>query len=137
MNEFWLFHGTSDDAAHGIAQSNFRLPTNGSAHGALFGPGAYFAGCANKAASYSKTSDSTDADKAGCKVMMLCRVLLGNQYNIIELKGNGPDTEADKHCEDPNYDSVVGCVGDSVSVIGGVNDAKEFLVYDVSQIYPE
>jgi hypothetical protein len=121
VNEFWLFHGTSEEAARGIAQSNFRLPT----HAGNFGKGAYFAEDAAKSDGYSRfvSTSTSDADKAGCKIMMLCRVLLGNQHNLIKLNGNKSDTTAERHCVDPNVDSVLGAVG-----------AREFLVSRVLSV---
>lgn len=35
----WLFHGTSEEAAHSIAKSDFRMPSSAG----LFGKGLYFA----------------------------------------------------------------------------------------------
>lgn len=115
MNEVWLFHGTSDTAAQAIAKSNFSLPTRAG----NFGKGAYFAEAAVKSCSYAKKVES--GEHAGCQVMMLCRVVLGNVRHV-----SGCDQAAERLVVNSGYDSVL-----------GRTDHREFLVYDVSQIYPE
>jgi len=111
VNEVWLFHGTSEEAAFSIAKSDFRVP---SAEG-HFGKGLYFAEKASKSHPYSQET----AD--GCKVMLLCRVVLGN---ILEIEGTDPRGE----------ERVVGTSNDSLL---GTTDAREFVIYDIRQAYPE
>lgn len=84
VNEVWLLHGTSEEAAKAIAKSNFTCSSGG-----CFGSGAYFA---------------DDSSKS-------------NQY----AKG-----QTDEGCKDPNVDSVL-----------GFTNTREFVVYDMAQIYPE
>lgn len=117
VNEVWVFHGTSEAAAKGIAQSNFRLPDSPG----CFGKGAYFAEAAIKSNQYAKTVD--EGDRVGSRVMLLCRVTLGNVYHIE----HGSNREAERLVDDPDFDSVVGIA----------HKYREFLVYDVTQIYPE
>jgi hypothetical protein len=118
VNEVWLFHGTSEDAAKAIASTDFRLP-GGAGN---FGKGLYFA---EKAA---KSNDYARANSAGEKVMMLCRVILGNIYKM-----SGTDQQAEKKVLGTNYDSLIGISPSWVSMPG----AREFLVYDNSLCYPE
>eukprot|EP00930_Biecheleria_cincta_P009097 TRINITY_DN110753_c0_g1_i1.p1 TRINITY_DN110753_c0_g1~~TRINITY_DN110753_c0_g1_i1.p1 ORF type:complete len:273 (-),score=66.22 TRINITY_DN110753_c0_g1_i1:4-822(-) len=112
VNEVWLLHGTSEEAAKAIANSNFQ-----SSSGGCFGGGAYFADDANKSNQYAKgrTGD-------GCKIMLLCRVTLG----AVKKLPPGQDREADRFASDPSVNSVL-----------GFTDQREFVVYDMAQIYPE
>eukprot|EP00931_Biecheleriopsis_adriatica_P118744 TRINITY_DN94072_c0_g1_i1.p1 TRINITY_DN94072_c0_g1~~TRINITY_DN94072_c0_g1_i1.p1 ORF type:complete len:282 (-),score=60.91 TRINITY_DN94072_c0_g1_i1:223-1029(-) len=112
VNEVWLLHGTSEEAAKAIAKSNF----NGSS-GGCFGPGTYFADDAKKSNQYAK-----GATEDGCKIMLLCRVTLGG----VKKLEPGQDRTADRFFDDPNIDSVL-----------GFTDTREFVVYDSAQIYPE
>jgi len=114
VNEVWLFHGTSDEASRGIAKSNFRIPKG---VGGCFGPGAYFAEAAAKSNDYAEAGYIE-----GCKVLLLCRVTLGSV-----LKVEGTDRSAFKKVlENPDYDCVM-----------GKTNYREFIVYDMAQIYPE
>lgn len=117
VNEVWLFHGTEETAARGIAKSNFTMPTSAG----NFGKGAYFAEAAKKSDAYAKKVRDSGPELAGCKVMMLCRVVLGNIKMV-----DGTDRQAERLVQDPLVDSVL-----------GKTDFREFLVYDAAQIYPE
>jgi len=112
VNEVWLLHGTSEEAAKAIAKSNFSCSSGG-----CFGSGAYFADDSAKANQYAKgyTDD-------GCKIMLLCRVTLGN----IKKLPKGQDRDAERFAKDPSVDAVL-----------GFTDSREFVVYDMAQIYPE
>eukprot|EP00439_Symbiodinium_sp_Y106_P076042 s52_g15.t1 len=112
VNEVWLLHGTSEEAAKAISRSNF-LPSSGG----CFGAGIYFADDAKKSNQYAKGRTEDD-----CKIMLLCRVTLGN----LKMLPKGQDRSADRFADDPNVDSILGCT-----------DTREFVVYDTSQIYPE
>jgi len=114
VNEVWLLHGTSEECAKLISTSNFRGSSGG-----CFGSGVYFADDAQKSGQYA-TGRTAD----GCKVMLLCRVVLGN----IKALPNGQDREADRFAKDPNVDCVVGCAD---------GRSREFVVFDASQVYPE
>jgi len=119
VNEIWLFHGTSEEAAAAIAKSNFKLPS----YAGNFGKGAYFAEASAKSNQYAQEA------KDGCKIMMLCRVTLGC---MKELPPKKMDMKAERFVDvtcdvqDREFDSVL-----------GKTDFREFLVYDVEQIYPE
>ncbi|CAE7237764.1 Tiparp [Symbiodinium natans] len=116
VNEVWLFHGTSEEAARAICTSHFRLPER-AAHGSNFGKGVYFADRAIKSHEYTLKT------KSGCRVIMLCRVVLGN---ILQLRGI--DAKAHETVAGTEYTSVLGCAD-------GTN--REFIVFDVAQVYPE
>lgn len=112
-NEVWLFHGTSDEAAKSIASTDFRLPRSGG----LFGKGLYFADKASKSWGYSR----------GCadgRVIILCRVALGNLYH----HKSGTDSQAEKRIVGTEFDSLMGIAS---------ADNREFLVYDNAPVYPE
>mmetsp|Transcript_118118 Transcript_118118/g.252429 ORF Transcript_118118/g.252429 Transcript_118118/m.252429 type:complete len:316 (-) Transcript_118118:39-986(-) len=112
VNEVWLLHGTSEDAAKAIAKSNFVCSSGG-----CFGSGAYFADDASKSSQYAKgrTED-------GCKIMLLCRVTLGNMKKLAP----GQDRNADRFASDPSYNSVL-----------GTTNTREFIIFNMTQIYPE
>mmetsp|Transcript_10330 Transcript_10330/g.24873 ORF Transcript_10330/g.24873 Transcript_10330/m.24873 type:complete len:274 (-) Transcript_10330:12-833(-) len=112
VNEVWLLHGTSEDAAKAISRSNF-TPSSGG----CFGAGIYFADDAAKSNQYAK--GRTDDD---CKVILLCRVTLGG----VKVLPKGQDRSADSYAADPAVDCVL-----------GFTDTREFVVYDTAQIYPE
>lgn len=112
VNEVWLLHGTAEEAAKAIAKSNFMCSSGG-----CFGGGAYFADDSSKSNQYAK--GRTDD---GCKIMLLCRVTLGNVKTLTE----GQDRSADRFAKDTRYNSVL-----------GFTTAREFVVYDMTQIYPE
>jgi hypothetical protein len=117
VNEVWLFHGTEETAARAIAKSNFKMPNRAG----NFGKGAYFAEAAKKSDSYARKVANSGPELADCKVMMLCRVVLGNIKTV-----EGTDSHAERLVQDPLVDSVL-----------GKTNFREFLVYDAAQIYPE
>jgi len=118
VNEVWLFHGTDETAARAIARSNFKMPSSAG----NFGKGAYFAEAAQKSDRYAKkAAGDSGPELADSKVILLCRVVLGN---IKEVEGT--DSRAERLVQDPLVDSVL-----------GKTDFREFLVYDAAQIYPE
>jgi len=122
VNEVWLFHGTSQEAAKAIAQSDFRLPGSGG----NFGKGLYFAERACKSHYYSKQNSE------GFYVMMLCRVVLGK---VVEMNSGERDYTAENRIiGKPHLDSVLGNANPARS---DGHNAREFLVYEPSQVYPE
>jgi hypothetical protein len=124
VNEVWLFHGTSEEAARAIGSSSFRLP----GHPGLLGKGLYFAEWAAKSDGYSKKNDK------GEKVMMLCRVILGQTLRL-------PDGQADHDAENlingTSNDSLLGMPAPNGTSLCPCKGAREFLVYDNSLVYPE
>lgn len=124
-NEAWLFHGTCEAAARGITESNFRIPDkpDSATHGALFGQGAYLAEAAKKSHVYSQP-DGPD----GCYVMLLCRAALGKCKPV-----GGCDENAERYVrQDDAYDALIG-----FTALENSGYAREFLVYDAEQVYPE
>lgn len=113
VNEVWLLHGTSEDAAKAIAKSNFICSSGG-----CFGSGAYLADDAAKSDQYAK--GQTDD---GCKIMLLCRVALGN---LKKLEPGQDRAATERVSKDPAYNAVL-----------GTTNTREFIVWDMSQIYPE
>ncbi|CAE7697420.1 Tiparp [Symbiodinium pilosum] len=111
VNEVWLLHGTSEVAANAISKGNF-IPSTGG----CFGAGVYFADTASKSNGYAKAAGD------GCKIMLLCRVVLGN----VRVLPKGSDSSADRFAKDPGVDTIL-----------GETNAREFVVYDATQIYPE
>jgi len=120
-NEVYLLHGTSLESAEGIAHSGFRLDLAGSAMGAAFGKGAYFAECITKSDEYARP----DAEMR-C-AMVLCRVCLGEVYRVQDFD---PEGEL-RVLNSGKYDSLL---GDREARVGTF---REFVVYEPQQIYPE
>lgn len=73
VNECYLFHATSQDAANGICQEGFKVELAGRGRGHLlnFGEGIYFAETGIKADEFAR-------EEAGLRTMLLCRVTCGN-----------------------------------------------------------
>lgn len=71
-NEQILFHGTSRAASGGIAREGFDLRRVGKAHGAVYGPGVYFA--TDAITSHGYTKEDTKHDRC----MLLCSVIIGD-----------------------------------------------------------
>jgi len=113
LNEVYLLHGTSEDAARAIAQSNFRPSSSG-----CFGSGAYFADSASRSDTYARSHED------GTKIMLLCRVALGN----IKTLECGQDREASSRLSQGSaYNSLLGTTA----------YGREFVVWDIAQVYPE
>merc|ERR1719507_211910 len=53
-NEWYVFHGTSPDAAQQICATDFQIRAAGSNTGTLYGRGLYFAECITKADEYAR-----------------------------------------------------------------------------------
>mmetsp|Transcript_60772 Transcript_60772/g.156617 ORF Transcript_60772/g.156617 Transcript_60772/m.156617 type:complete len:188 (-) Transcript_60772:70-633(-) len=111
VNEMWLLHGTTEKAAEALSKSSFIPGTGG-----CFGAGVYFADDARKSNSYAKVAPD------GNKIMLMCRVTLGN----IKKLPKGSDMGAHRYKSDPNVDCILGDTGH-----------REFVVYDTAQVYPE
>lgn len=120
VNEFLLWHGTSQGAADSIAQNNFRIPEGADAkHGARFGNGAYLAEDFEKALTYCKDGDN------GIMYVLLCRALCGDIYY----------TEAHTQIDAGLKRMAEG----KHSVVGNPEGVgpREFVVPEQSQVYPE
>jgi len=123
INEYYMYHGTTPDAADKITQGDFRVDLAGSNAGTLYGRGIYFG------ESSAKSDEYAQSDSRGLSPMLVCRVLLGRIKYTDEAF--------------PSPDRLVqSCVsGESHSVLGDRekcrNTFREFIVYDNDQAYPE
>eukprot|EP00747_Dinoflagellata_sp_TGD_P144537 gnl/TRDRNA2_/TRDRNA2_176505_c3_seq3.p1 gnl/TRDRNA2_/TRDRNA2_176505_c3~~gnl/TRDRNA2_/TRDRNA2_176505_c3_seq3.p1 ORF type:complete len:326 (+),score=27.19 gnl/TRDRNA2_/TRDRNA2_176505_c3_seq3:1788-2765(+) len=122
-NEWYLFHGTNEQAALTICKGDFKMCLAGSSTGTLYGRGSYFAESITKADEYAKSN------AAGEYTVMLCRVLGGKVYYTDELV---PDPEELTNCciQGP-YDCIL---GDREKCR---NTYREFVVYDSENVYAE
>jgi poly [ADP-ribose] polymerase 7/11/12/13 len=118
INEFLMWHGTSSSAASSIAESGFRIPVGSGAHGARFGHGSYFAESLDKSLSYAKSED-------GFQHILLCRVCCGQFYYT------------EKGSENDAHTSAANSGKDSVLAYPSRSDAREFIVHQECQVYPE
>jgi len=128
MNEFYLWHGTTPEAADAIAEDGFRIDLAGSHAGlhagTMFGHGAYFAECSSKADEYAEEGSGI---YAGLFCMLLCRVTCGQMLRVTQSAV--PYIEgalAARTC-----DSVLG----DREASGGTY--REFIVFSAEQVYPE
>eukprot|EP00927_Polykrikos_kofoidii_P077970 TRINITY_DN74851_c0_g1_i1.p1 TRINITY_DN74851_c0_g1~~TRINITY_DN74851_c0_g1_i1.p1 ORF type:complete len:1591 (-),score=283.88 TRINITY_DN74851_c0_g1_i1:245-4540(-) len=123
-NECYLFHGTFVRAALNIAQNNFRIDLAGSHVGTMYGRGAYFCECCSKADEYAR--DEPDGYYEGMFAIVLCRVAMGQPFVTEER-----DEHAGEHVKAGRFDSTLGDREKSV------NTYREFVVYNLDQVYPE
>lgn len=136
LNEHYLFHGTSPDAAEHIAESGFRINLAGSNAGTMFGKGAYFAECVSKADEYAAAGAGVGhrfglrgfSQKKDEFAILVCRVTCGNMFRA--LRGS------DKKEIIPLVQEQVidGVLGDREASVGTY---REFVVFKEAQIYPE
>jgi len=125
INEYWLWHGTTPEAAKKIINRGFDLSRAGSGGGSLFGKGICFAESSLKADFYAKA-----ADERGWYVLLLCRVVLGR---VRYCDDPDPDTdELENSCALGRAFHAV--VGDREKIAGSF---REVVVFDERQIYPE
>mmetsp|Transcript_64489 Transcript_64489/g.124268 ORF Transcript_64489/g.124268 Transcript_64489/m.124268 type:complete len:511 (+) Transcript_64489:28-1560(+) len=122
-NEFYLFHGTSPEAAQNICNTDFKLSRAGENTGTLYGRGLYFAESITKADEYAKPNSS------GEFAVLLCRVLGGN---VLYTADEVPDAEELVHqCVEGSFDCVLG----DREVCKGTY--REFVLFDSEDVYPE
>lgn len=125
INEHWLWHGTTPEAAKGIINRGFDLSRAGSVRGSLYGKGICFAESSMKADFYAK-----EPDERGWYVLLLCRVVLGR---VLYCDDAAPDAEElENKCAVGRACHAV--VGDREKVSGSF---REVVVFDEKQIYPE
>jgi hypothetical protein len=126
INEFYLWHGTTPQAAAKITDAEFDLKRVGSSYGCLFGPGIYFAESSMKADEYTRK------DRRGWFPLILCRVVCGHinycdAYDPVKIS-----KELEASCKPGGgYHSVL---GDREKVRGTF---RELIVFDNHQVYPE
>ena len=126
VNEVYLFHGTSMEAAKSISKTGFKIELAGKAAGTAFGKGAYFAERSTKSDEYT-VAETVNGESH--YAMLLCRVCLGEIYRIIDF-----DLSAERHVLESGgrYHSLLGDREASSS-----QSYREFIVYEEDQVYPE
>eukprot|EP00439_Symbiodinium_sp_Y106_P025900 s846_g3.t1 len=122
INEWYLWHGTSNSAAHNICRSDFKMRLAGSATGTLYGRGSYLAESITKADEYSREED-------GLYTVLLCRVL-GGRVRYTDERTPDPDALT-RECTQGDYDCIL---GDRIKISGTY---REFIVFDTENVYPE
>jgi hypothetical protein len=122
VNECYLWHGTDVRSALSIAATDYKinLSTTG-----MYGPGIYLAESSTKADEYAK--DEPRGHYSDVFALLLCRVCMGKFYYTTTR-----DLRAISRIKlERKFDSTVG----DRSVSAGT--FREFVVYDVDQMYPE
>lgn len=149
VNEQWLFHGTTRDAAKGIGENDFRLDLTGSNAGTLYGKGIYLAENATKSDEYGEGPKGPAGEEAEIgtesgrnsvssgpppeivreSYMLLCRSALGKVFYTDEQRPNAD--ELVRKCTSNEFDSVL---GDRLKKNGTF---REIVVYNDDNVYPE
>eukprot|EP00913_Durusdinium_trenchii_P028229 g26464.t1 len=132
--ECWLFHGTSFEAAAGIAENDFRLDLTGSNAGTLYGKGIYLAENVSKSDEYGEGPRGTRPEEESVKedrsqvpvppapahtrgavepltrhsVMLVCRTLLGKVLYNDEVNPSPDAIQRSCLAKGAPYDSVLG-----------------------------
>mmetsp|Transcript_328 Transcript_328/g.603 ORF Transcript_328/g.603 Transcript_328/m.603 type:complete len:547 (+) Transcript_328:3-1643(+) len=122
VNEAWLFHGTSAEAARRITKDEFKISRAGSNAGTLYGRGVYLAENSSKSDEYSQS------DPQGLRSMLICRTTLGRAFYSDDVNVNPRSCE--DICMHGPYHSIL---GDRLKARGTF---REFIVYDEDQVYP-
>jgi hypothetical protein len=122
VNEVFLFHGTSRDAADKITTNDFKISLSGSNAGTLYGRGIYFA------ENSTKSDEYTRPEPDGTRYLLVCRATLGRVKYI-------PDKDTDpRACEDACLKGIYHSIlGDRKLARGTF---REFIVFDEEQVYP-
>lgn len=138
VNEWRLFHGSSEAACRGICATNFQLEQAGTgatwrdggvAKGVpLYGHGVYFAERVTKADEYAQASSVSGREEL--RYMLVCRVV-GGRANVCTSNQIDPDALRRQVFHGPHH-SVF---GDRVRELG--KPYREVVIYDSDQIYPE
>jgi len=149
VNEHWLFHGTTAEAAKGIAENDFRLDMSGSNAGTLYGKGIYLAENATKSDEYGEgpkgPASTGEEAEMGFEAprpppgpppplvresyILVCRSTLG-RVNYNDEQRPDPD-RLQKSCLQGSYDSVL---GDRLKLN---RTFREIIVYNDDHVYPE
>lgn len=147
VNETWLFHGTSAEAASGIAENDFRLDLSGSNAGTLYGKGIYLAENVTKSDEYGEgpRGPSGEQEEAGYEgprpppgpppplirdsYILVCRSTLGKVRYNDEKRPDADDLQ--QSCLKGPYHSVI---GDRLKLHGTF---REIIVYSDDLVYPE
>eukprot|EP01062_Namystynia_karyoxenos_P078075 TRINITY_DN7988_c0_g1_i4.p1 TRINITY_DN7988_c0_g1~~TRINITY_DN7988_c0_g1_i4.p1 ORF type:complete len:3393 (+),score=795.00 TRINITY_DN7988_c0_g1_i4:5118-15296(+) len=128
MNEFYLFHATKWQWKDQIVGAGFdeRVASTGG----MYGAGNYFAVKACKADGYAGTN------AAGRRLMLYCRVVLGEPY--VTTSRSLPGIRRPPECGQEGGPKRKGSPYDSVVATSGADGTHaEFIVYRGLQAYPE
>lgn len=121
VNEAYLFHGTTPNAAIAIQASGFNLGLAGKHRGKMFGRGVYFAEESSKADEYAEPDE-----EFGLRCMLFCRVACGETHLAVE-----PCADMERQVDRRKFDCTI---GDRRQAVGTY---REIIVYDGSQAYAE
>jgi len=124
INECYLFHGTSPEAAQSISETGFCIAKAGSSVGTMFGKGAYFAEASSKADEYAQRGAGIYAKSFA---MLVCRVVCGEMFRMTKANNDALEAALASNL----YDGVL---GDREASVGTY---REFVVFDGALIYPE
>jgi len=130
INEAYLWHGTSRDAAASILKTDFRINLAGTANGKKLGRGAYFAECSSLADSYAP------GDKDGLHAMLLVRAALG-KVHVTTARASMWSSKKRRSVSTHQLVTSGDCdsvLGDREKVAG---THREFCLADRHQLYPE
>jgi hypothetical protein len=136
LNEHYLFHGTTPEAAENIAESGFSLNLAGTHAGTMFGNGAYFAECSSKADEYASSGSGVGhalgfrgfAQKDDEFAILVCRVCCGQVFRALRA------SDQSKFLPLIEQGAIDGVLGDREASVGTY---REFVVFNEAQIYPE
>lgn len=136
LNEHYLFHGTTPEAAEGIAESGFRLNLAGTHAGTMFGKGAYFAERVSKADEYASSGSGIGhalgfrgfSQKKDEFAILICRVCCGKVFRALRA------TDQSEFVPLIEQGAIDGVLGDREASVGTY---REFVVFKEAQIYPE
>jgi len=128
LNETYLWHGTSPQAAMGIAQTGFDVGRSGSGAGMMYGPGVYLAECSSKSDEYA--ADDTSGLHKGMYSLLLCRTVLGELLSLT-TGGDSVHGLVKAAFDSGSYDSVL---GDREASAGTY---REFICPRSAQVMPE
>jgi poly [ADP-ribose] polymerase 7/11/12/13 len=116
-NEKWLFHGTKPESVEKIVKEGFDFRLYGTAVGAKYGKGSYFA----VKSSYSKNYSPPDANNI--RRMLLVRVCVGR---VAPEPGKPELTRPPLDPQGQLYDSVT----------DNPKEPQMYVIFDNNQCYP-
>jgi hypothetical protein len=134
LNEFLLYHGTTNEAVDKICAEGFDPLVRREASRPIFGSGTYFASAASKADKYTSSSRAAEArGLPGLRRQIVTRVCLGHAYLTRRSMRDQvhPPLYADA-AGTRMYDSVLGLT----RAEGGTLDFREYVVYDRDRCLP-
>lgn len=131
VNETYLFHGTSPEAAQSIIHSGFRIDLAGTSAGCAFGKGAYLAEACTKSDEYAKHGEGLFSQMYA---MLLCRTSLGRVVRVEDFYHSSSTVRSLVDDEIISQNVYQCLLGDREAAVGTY---REFIVFQREQIYPE